>query len=164
MDSSDYQLACIHQPVLPKHFKPPTQNATNLKLLGVTSLDLSPTIVARNLVALTRLLEDCKELSFQDGSNTVKNYTSCLKQLSIFDHKQSSVEKMAHSARSKAFGEGRNGSTFDLLPGSQVVTKRLKLQHMKKCFSHSSVLRVLGIHFSEDGGVADEWGLHCLFV
>ena len=172
MESSDYQLACIHQPVLPKHFKPPTQNTANLKLLGVASLDLSPTIVARNLVALTRLLEGCKELSFQDGTNTVTELHKLFEaHYRYLNHKQSSVEKMVPILQDTKciLVRAEDGSTFDLLPGSQVVTKRLKLQQHEEMFFPliqpvPDEFRALTV-FLQMAGVADELEVsHCLFV
>ena len=172
VDSSDYQLSCIHQPVLPKYFKPPTQNAANLNLLGVTSLDLSPTIVARNLVALTRLLEGCKELSFQDGTNTVTELHKLFEaHYRYLNHEQSSVEKMVPILQNAKciLVRAEDGSTFDLLPGSQVVAKRLKLQQHEEMFFPliqpvPDEFRALTV-FLQMAGVADELEVsHCLFI
>ena len=173
VNNTDYQLACIHQPVLPKYFKPPTQNTANLKLLGVKSLDLSPTIVARNLVALTRLLEGCKELSFEDGSSTVtelhKLFEAHYRYLNL---QQSSIERIVPVLQGAKciLVKSEDGSTFDLLPGCQVVAKRLKhkLQEEGMFFPFiqpiPSEFRTLTV-FLQMAGVADELEVsHCLFV
>ena len=171
---SDYQLACLQGPVLPK--SPPTQNATNfevLKLLGVKSLELHPEVVARNLVALTRLLEGCKELSFEHGSSTVKELHKLFQaHYQYLNLKQSSVESIVPILQGAKciLVKSEDGSTFDLLPGSQVVAKGLKdnlqqeemffplIQPVPKEFRRLTV-------FLQMAGVADELEVsHCLFV
>ena len=170
---SDYQLACLYKPVLPKYFNPPTQNVANLKLLGVKSLELYATIAARNLVALTHLLEGCKELSFQDGTNTVtelhKLFEAHYRYLN--HHRQSSVEKIVPILQNTKciLVRAEDGSTFDLLPGSQVVAKRLKLQQHEEMFFPliqpvPDEFRALTV-FLQMAGVADELEVsHCLFI
>ena len=170
---SDYQLACLYQPVLPKHFKPPTQNTANLNLLGVTSLDLSPTIVARNLVALTRLLESCKEISFEDGSSTVTELHKLFEaHYQYLNLQQSSMERIVPILQDAKciLVKSEDGSTFDLLPGSQVVAKGLKhkLQEEEMFFPFIQPVpdefRTLTL-FLQMAGVADELEVsHCLFV
>ena len=170
---SDYQLACLYKPVLPKYFNPPTQNVANLKLLGVKSLELYATIAARNLVALTHLLEGCKELSFQDGTNTVtelhKLFEAHYRYLN--HHRQSSVEKIVPILQNTKciLVRAEDGSTFDLLLGSQVVAKRLKLQQHEEMFFPliqpvPDEFRALTV-FLQMAGVADELEVsHCLFI
>ena len=173
---SDYQLACLYCPVLPKCFNPPTQNATNfeiLKLLGVKSLERYPTVVARNLVALTRLLEGCKELSFEHGSSTVTELHELFQaHYQYLNLKHSSAERIVPILQGTKciLVRSEDGSTFDLLPGSQVVAKGLKdklqqeemffplIQPVPKEFQTFKV-------FLQMAGVADELEIsHCLFV
>ena len=173
VESSDYQLACLYQPVLPIYFNPPTRNTANLKLLGVGSLELHPEVVARNLVALTRLLEGCKELSFEHGSSTVaelhKLFEAHYQYLNLVQSSVKSIVPILQGAKC-ILVKSEDGSTFDLLPGSQVVAKGLKdnlqqeemffplIQPVPKEFQHLTV-------FLQMAGVADELEIsHCLFV
>ena len=173
VESSDYQLACLHKPVLPIYFNPPTRNTANLKLLGVKGHELHPEVVARNLVALTRLLEGCKELSFEHGSSTVTELHKLFQaHYQYLNLKQSSVESIVPILQGAKciLVKSEDGSTFDLLPGSQVVAKGLKdkLQQEEMFFPLIQPVpeefRRLTV-FLQMAGVADELEVsHCLFV
>ena len=171
---SDYQLACLSHPVLPRYHIPSTGSMANfMKLLGVGSLESHPTIVARNLVELIHLLEGCKELSFEHRSHTVTELHRLFHaHYRYLNGAHSSVEKIAPILKGAKciLVKSEDGSTFDLLPGNQVVAKGLKdteqqeerffplIQPVPKEFQTLTV-------FLQMAGVADGLNVsHCLFV
>ena len=171
---SDYQLACLYRPVLPRYFSlVPTVNASNLLLLGVESLESYPTVVASNLAELTYLLEDCKELSFENGSSTVKElhklFQSHYQFLNLAESLLEGIVPILQGTKC-ILVRSEDGSTFDLLPGNQVVAKGLKdAQQQEEMFFPliqpvPEEFQTL-IVFLRMAGVADGLEVsHCLFV
>ena len=170
---SDYQLASLYCPVLPRYFNPPLWPDNALKLLGVRSLELHPTIVARNLVELTHMLEDCKELSFANRSHTVRELHKLFQaHYEYLNLAHSSLEKIVPILQGAKciLVRSEDGSTFELLPGNQVVAKGLKdMQKQEEMFFPliqpvPEEFQTL-IVFLRMAGVADGLEVsHCLFV
>ena len=170
---SDYQLACLYCPVLPKCFNLPPKPDNAMKLLGVRSLELYPTIVARNLVELTHMLEECKELSFENGLCTVSELHKLFQaHYEYLNLAHSSLEKIVPILQGAKciLVKSEDSSTFELLPGHQVVAKGLKdrqkqeemffpfIQPVPEDFQTLTV-------FLQMAGVADGLEVsHCLFV
>ena len=172
---SDYQLACISHPVLPRCFNPQTEKtASFLKLLDVKSLDLYPAVVAKNLVALTHLLEGCKELSFEHRSGTVSELHELFQAHYQFLNRvhSSSLDNIVPILQGAKciLVKGEDGSTFNLLPGSQVVAEGLK-DSLQQEEMFSPLLQSVPEEFQalkdflRMAGVAKRLEVsHCLFV
>ena len=169
---SDYQLACLYRPVLPRCFNPPPPDIA-LKLLGVWSLELYPTIVARNLVELTHLLKDCKELSFKNGSRTVRElhklFQSHYEYLNLAHSSLETIVPILQGAKC-ILVKTEDCSTFELLPGHQVVARGLKdMEQQEEMFFPliqpvPEEFQTLAV-FLRMAGVADGLEVsHCLFV